>query len=237
MGLVLDDDTAGGPGPSKPERVADRRARRRDPRRLGGLGGGAGAAPVVLREWHRADIPALVARRSTTPRLRRLARTTSPTPTRRPTPRSTSPAPGSRSPPARRRRWPSPSTARWPVRSTSASALGRQSAEIGYWVAAAARGRGVASTAARLLSDFGFETLGLRRIELNAAVDNAASRRVAEKAGFELEGVRRPGAVAGVPTDFAVYSRIAAPPSRSASSPSGRPTGVHWPFASSATDW
>ena len=82
--------------------------------------------------------------------------------------------------------------------------------EIGYWVAAAARGRGVASTAARLLSDFGFDTLGLRRIELNAAVGNAASRRVAEKAGFELEGIRRAWrTVGGVPADFAVYSRMA----------------------------
>jgi RimJ/RimL family protein N-acetyltransferase len=85
-------------------------------------------------------------------------------------------------------------------------------AEIGYWVGAAARGRGVASTAARLLSDFGFETLGLRRVELNAAVANTASRRVAEKAGFEPEGVRRAWrTIEGVPTDFAVYSRIAEP--------------------------
>ena len=83
-------------------------------------------------------------------------------------------------------------------------------AETGYWVTAPLRGRGVASTAARLLSDFGFEDLGLRRVELNAAVDNPASRRVAEKAGFELEGVRRAWrSVAGVPTDFAVYARVA----------------------------
>ncbi len=82
--------------------------------------------------------------------------------------------------------------------------------EIGYWVATAVQGRGVASTAARLLSDFGFSTLGLRRVELNAAVANVASRRVAEKAGFELEGVRRAWRlVGGVPTDHALYSRIA----------------------------
>ena len=87
-----------------------------------------------------------------------------------------------------------------------------RTAEIGYWVAGAVRGRGVASTAARLLSDFGFAALGLRRIELNAAVGNAASRRVAEKAGFEPEGVRRAWrTVDGAPTDFAVYSRIADP--------------------------
>ncbi|MDQ1490945.1 MAG: hypothetical protein QOJ23_3459 [Actinomycetota bacterium] len=83
-------------------------------------------------------------------------------------------------------------------------------AEIGYWVGAAARGRGVASTAARLLSDFAFDTLGLRRVELNAAIGNHASRRVAEKAGFEAEGVRRAWRlVDGVPADFAVYGRTA----------------------------
>ena len=84
--------------------------------------------------------------------------------------------------------------------------------EIGYWVGAAVRGRGAASTATRLLSDFGFEALGLRRIELNAAVGNLASCRVAEKAGFELEGVRRAfRTVGGLPGDFALYSRIANP--------------------------
>jgi RimJ/RimL family protein N-acetyltransferase len=82
--------------------------------------------------------------------------------------------------------------------------------EVGYWVAGDARGRGVATTATRLLADFGFETLGLRRMELNAAVENTASRRVAEKAGFELEGVRRAWRlVGGVPTDHCIYSRIA----------------------------
>jgi RimJ/RimL family protein N-acetyltransferase len=66
--------------------------------------------------------------------------------------------------------------------------------------------------AARMLCDFGFETLGLRRAELNAEVTNTASRRVAEKAGFELEGVRRAWrTVRGVPTDFALYSRLADP--------------------------
>jgi ribosomal-protein-alanine N-acetyltransferase len=61
-----------------------------------------------------------------------------------------------------------------------------------------------------VLSDFGLDTLGLRRVEVNAAVTNPASRRVAEKAGFELEGIRRSWrTVAGVPTDFAVYARTA----------------------------
>lgn len=82
--------------------------------------------------------------------------------------------------------------------------------EIGYWVAAAARGGGVATRATRALSDWGFDSLGLRRVELYAAVDNAASRTVAERAAFEFEGVRRAWRVVrDQPLDYAAYGRLA----------------------------
>lgn len=64
-------------------------------------------------------------------------------------------------------------------------------AEIGYWCAAAARGQGVTSQAVAALARWGFGGLGLARIEWRAAVGNHASRRVAEKAGFTLEGTLR----------------------------------------------
>lgn len=54
---------------------------------------------------------------------------------------------------------------------------------LSYWVAAAARGRGVGARSARLLVDWGWR-FGLDRIELHAHVDNLASQRVAEAAGF-----------------------------------------------------
>jgi RimJ/RimL family protein N-acetyltransferase len=63
--------------------------------------------------------------------------------------------------------------------------------EIGYWTAPEARGRGVAVRAARLHAEWGFRRLGLPRIELVADVDNPASQRVAEKAGWVREGVAR----------------------------------------------
>jgi RimJ/RimL family protein N-acetyltransferase len=62
--------------------------------------------------------------------------------------------------------------------------------EISYWLLPGARGRGVATRAARLLSVWGIEQ-GLERIQGYAAVDNAPSQRVLERAGFTREGVLR----------------------------------------------
>ena len=60
--------------------------------------------------------------------------------------------------------------------------------EIGYWTAAWARGRGMTTRAVRMLASWGVERFALRRIELVIAVDNDASNRVAERAGFTREG-------------------------------------------------
>ena len=64
--------------------------------------------------------------------------------------------------------------------------------EIGYWVAAEARGRGVGTTATRLVAEWAFDVeQRLERLQLRADARNAASNRVAEKAGFTREGVLR----------------------------------------------
>ena len=63
--------------------------------------------------------------------------------------------------------------------------------EIGYLVFAAARGRGVAPRAVRLLTRLAFDEIGLCRVGILTAVENVASQRVAEKAGFQREGVLR----------------------------------------------
>jgi RimJ/RimL family protein N-acetyltransferase len=64
-------------------------------------------------------------------------------------------------------------------------------AEIGYWCAAAERGRGVVSEAVGAVCRWGFGALGLQRITWLAHVGNDASRRVAEKTGFVVEGTLR----------------------------------------------
>lgn len=63
--------------------------------------------------------------------------------------------------------------------------------EVGYWLAARARGAGHATRAVRLICNWGFASLGLERIDLMAATANPASQRVAERAGFTREAVLR----------------------------------------------
>lgn len=66
-----------------------------------------------------------------------------------------------------------------------------QMANLGYWVRTSATGRGIATMATRLVARFGFEDLGLHRIEIVAATGNIPSQRVAERAGAKREGVLR----------------------------------------------
>jgi [ribosomal protein S5]-alanine N-acetyltransferase len=56
--------------------------------------------------------------------------------------------------------------------------------EVSYWVVARARGRGVATAALRLLSNWAPATLGLSELRLWCHADNVPSRRVAERAGY-----------------------------------------------------
>lgn len=64
-------------------------------------------------------------------------------------------------------------------------------ANLGYWVRSSRMGRGVAPAATLLTARFGFEDLGLNRVEIVVAAGNVRSQRVAEKAGARREGVLR----------------------------------------------
>jgi RimJ/RimL family protein N-acetyltransferase len=67
---------------------------------------------------------------------------------------------------------------------------GRRSIEIGYWLFAHARGRGLASRAVGGLVDWAFAN-GVRRVEAVVRLENEASNRVLERLGFRREGVKR----------------------------------------------
>jgi len=64
-------------------------------------------------------------------------------------------------------------------------------AELGYWIALDCWNCGYATEASRRLLDFGFEVLGLHRIEARHFLRNPASGRVMQKLGMQQEGVER----------------------------------------------
>lgn len=64
-------------------------------------------------------------------------------------------------------------------------------ANLGYWVRSSETGRGIATEAARLVAGFGFDVVGLERIEIVVATENHASVKVAERAGARREAVLR----------------------------------------------
>jgi RimJ/RimL family protein N-acetyltransferase len=64
-------------------------------------------------------------------------------------------------------------------------------AEIGYWIEKSMRGKGIGTIAAKMITDYGLRTLGFRRIDGLADVDNSASQKLLMSAGFEKEGILR----------------------------------------------
>lgn len=64
-------------------------------------------------------------------------------------------------------------------------------AELGYIVAREARGQGVGTAILRLLTEWGFAELAAKRLYLVIDVENHASHRIAERCGYQREGVMR----------------------------------------------
>jgi RimJ/RimL family protein N-acetyltransferase len=130
----------------------------------------------------------------------------------------------------RRADWSGGDHASWAVVDSSGTVLASVSlhsidaaqgdAEIGYWTAPAARGQGVAAVAVDAACRWAFATLPVDRIELCHAVENTASGRVAEKAGFTLEGrLRRSYRYGdGVKHDELLWARLADDPAPDLSS-------------------
>jgi RimJ/RimL family protein N-acetyltransferase len=86
-------------------------------------------------------------------------------------------------------------------------------AEISYWVLPAARGRRLAARALSVLSGWAFDVVGLHRIEVQHSTRNAASCRVAERAGYSAEGTKRSQALhADGWHDMHLHARVADDP-------------------------
>ena len=67
------------------------------------------------------------------------------------------------------------------------------SAEVGYVLNPEYWGKGIATEALSRVLEFGFENMGLHRIEARFIQENERSRRVMEKVGMTFEGVMREG--------------------------------------------
>jgi ribosomal-protein-alanine N-acetyltransferase len=80
-------------------------------------------------------------------------------------------------------------------------------AELGYAMNRNYWGKGLMTEAAQRVVDFGFQELGLNRIEAICLPENTASKRVLEKVGMKLEGIKRESTfVRGKFDDLCLYS-------------------------------
>jgi RimJ/RimL family protein N-acetyltransferase len=83
--------------------------------------------------------------------------------------------------------------------------------EIGYWCRSGAQGNGYIVEAVKAITEFSLTQLAAKRIEICADDLNVSSWKVAERAGFELEGILRNASRDGVTDqlrDLRVYSKI-----------------------------
>lgn len=83
--------------------------------------------------------------------------------------------------------------------------------EIGYWVRTSLTGRGYMTEAVNAIAAVAFGPLRARRVEIRVDERNVRSWRVAERCGFQLEGVLRHDTIAndGTLRNMRIYSRIA----------------------------
>lgn len=83
--------------------------------------------------------------------------------------------------------------------------------EVGYWCRSSRTGHGFVTEAVQALTQLAFGALHAARVELITDAHNTASRRVAERCGFTLEGVLRHErrAADGTLRDTCIYARLA----------------------------
>lgn len=86
---------------------------------------------------------------------------------------------------------------------------GSKRAEIGFGLGRSCWGKGYINEAGEALIQYGFSSLGLRRIEAEIDPDNQSSANALEKLGFSREGLlRQRWEVNGIVSDSAMYGRL-----------------------------
>lgn len=81
--------------------------------------------------------------------------------------------------------------------------------EIGYWLRQAYQGKGIVTRAVKHLIHHAFATLNMEKVEIRAATNNTASRKVCERLGFALEGlITHAECVNGNILDHAIYGLL-----------------------------
>lgn len=86
-------------------------------------------------------------------------------------------------------------------------------AELGYWIAKSRWGQGIATEASQAVIAYGFDVLGLHRIDAHHFVENPASGAVMRKLGMQREGRLRAMVWRdGVPRDLELYAVLATDP-------------------------
>ena len=66
-----------------------------------------------------------------------------------------------------------------------------KNAQIAYWLAKEAQGKGIMTRCCRVLFDYLFDEFELNRIQVNCNVENIKSRGIPERLGCQLEGIHR----------------------------------------------
>jgi ribosomal-protein-serine acetyltransferase len=81
------------------------------------------------------------------------------------------------------------------------------STAIGYWLGEEFRGNGIMTRTCQAVINYCFAELNLKNIYINCAVENARSRAIPERLGFQLEGIKENAEMLyGKIFDHAVYS-------------------------------
>jgi len=85
--------------------------------------------------------------------------------------------------------------------------LENKNGSIGYWLTKNAEGKGIVTNSCKKLINYGFEQLGLHRLEIKAAVKNVKSQSIPRKLNLTKEGILREAElVNGVYMDLVLYS-------------------------------